>query len=91
MQAPVLLLGLLGAMLAWRGRQRTLLLVALWWVVVFTLPYAVAVAGNTRFRLPAEPAILVLGAYGLAWLVHWRAGRWRAAEIGLERSRVHGR
>jgi 4-amino-4-deoxy-L-arabinose transferase-like glycosyltransferase len=67
-QVPVLALGLVGGARAWL-RNRVLLAHCLWWIVVFTLPYAVSVAGNTRFRLPAEPMLLVLIAFGLAGIV----------------------
>jgi hypothetical protein len=66
LQIPVLLLAAVGGVLAYRNRERRLLVAALSWMVVFTAPYAISVAGNTRFRLPAEPALLLLGGYGIA-------------------------
>jgi hypothetical protein len=83
MQVPVLAFGLVGGARAW-PRNRRLLVHCLWWMAAFTLPYSVSVAGNTRFRLPAEPMLLVLIAFGLAGIVQRLPGlpsRWRRLEV----------
>ncbi len=69
LQIPVLLVAAVGSIMAYRNRERLLPLAVLGWVVVFTAPYAISVAGNTRFRLPAEPALLMLGGYGIETLL----------------------
>ncbi|MBI4321983.1 MAG: glycosyltransferase family 39 protein [Chloroflexi bacterium] len=60
--APFLVLGAAGACWAYR-RNRQSFSVLIWWLASFTLVYAVSVAANSRFRLPAEPALIVLSAY----------------------------
>jgi 4-amino-4-deoxy-L-arabinose transferase-like glycosyltransferase len=64
-QAVVVMLGFAGGIVALL-RNRRLLVHCSWWMVAFTVPYAITVAGNTRYRLPAEPMILILIAFGLA-------------------------
>jgi hypothetical protein len=64
-QAPVLLFGIAGGVLALK-RNRRLLVQCLWWIAVFTLPFAVSIAGNTRYRLPAESMVLMLIAFFLS-------------------------
>jgi 4-amino-4-deoxy-L-arabinose transferase-like glycosyltransferase len=64
-QAVVLALGLVGGGVA-AVRNRRLLVLCLWWLLAFTVPYAISIAGNTRYRLPAESMILILIAFGLA-------------------------
>jgi hypothetical protein len=76
LQFPVLLLAGLGAILAQRNQERRLLIINLCWVVVFTIPYMISIAGNTRFRIPAEPAIVMLGAYGISHSVMRLTSRW---------------
>jgi hypothetical protein len=68
LQAPVLILGLLGAGRA-LAQNRRLLAHSAWWIVAFSLPFVVSVAGNTRYRLPAEAIVLVLVAFACAGLV----------------------
>jgi 4-amino-4-deoxy-L-arabinose transferase-like glycosyltransferase len=58
-QGLTLLLGGLGSIVALR-HNKPLLLHVCWWILAFTAPYAVSVAGNTRYRLPAEPLIVIL-------------------------------
>jgi len=60
-QIPLLILALIGAGLVYR-HHRHALLICLWWLLAFTLPYAISVAGNTRYRLPVEPILLILAA-----------------------------
>jgi 4-amino-4-deoxy-L-arabinose transferase-like glycosyltransferase len=69
-QAVVLALGLVGGGAALM-RNRHLLVQCVWWLVAFTLPYAITVAGNTRYRLPAESMLLILVAFGLAEATRW--------------------
>lgn len=64
-QAMLLLPAFLGSILAcWKKRQ--LFIISIWWLTAFTVPYAVSVAGNTRYRLPAEPALVILAAFCFA-------------------------
>jgi 4-amino-4-deoxy-L-arabinose transferase-like glycosyltransferase len=64
-QALLLLFGVAGGLLAcWRNRP--LLAISLWWLLAFTAPYAISVAGNTRYRLPVEPILITLAAFCLA-------------------------
>ncbi len=58
-QILLLAVAFIGAMFAYR-RHRAALLVSLWWLLAFTAPYAISVAGNTRYRLPVEPILLML-------------------------------
>jgi 4-amino-4-deoxy-L-arabinose transferase-like glycosyltransferase len=64
-QAALLLFALAGGILAF-PRKRSLVLMILWWVVVFSAPYVISVAGNTRYRLPVEPMLLILAAFCFA-------------------------
>jgi 4-amino-4-deoxy-L-arabinose transferase-like glycosyltransferase len=58
-QGATLLLSGLGSIVALRN-NRPLLLYVFWWILAFTAPYAVSVAGNTRYRLPVEPLTVIL-------------------------------
>lgn len=74
-QIPLLLLAVIGAVIAYR-RYRAALLLCLWWLVAFTVPYAISVAGNTRYRLPVEPILLMLAAVaGSVALTWWQDRR----------------
>jgi len=54
---------------------------SVWWIVAFTAPYAISVAGNTRYRLPVEPILLILASVCFGTLVElWRRKK-EAAEI----------
>ena len=72
-QAPMLILGFLGAVIALR-KDRRLLIYCVWWLSAFSLPYILSVAGNTRFRLPAEPMLMILVAYSLAAMTRYGQG-----------------
>ncbi|MEF3275707.1 MAG: glycosyltransferase family 39 protein [Chloroflexus sp.] len=71
-QVPLLILALIGVGLSYRYHRHALWLF-LWWLFAFTLPYAISVAGNTRYRLPVEPILIVLAAMTCyAALARWR-------------------
>ena len=69
-QAALLLFSLAGGILAY-WRNRSLLIMTLWWVVIFSAPYAISVAGNTRYRLPVEPILLILASFCLTTAGCW--------------------
>ena len=69
----MLILGFLGAVIALR-KDRRLLIYCVWWLSAFSLPYILSVAGNTRFRLPAEPMLMILVAYSLAAMTRYGQG-----------------
>lgn len=72
-QIPLLILALIGLIIAYR-HYRAALLICLWWLVAFTMPYAISVAGNTRYRLPVEPVLVMLAAVACAAaLSRWRS------------------
>lgn len=60
-QIVLLILASAGSILAYR-QSRLFFVISVWWLVAFTIPYAVSVAGNTRYRLPAEPILIILSA-----------------------------
>lgn len=60
-QIVLLLLASAGGIVAYR-QNRSILWMSLWWLTAFTIPYAISVAGNTRYRLPVEPILLILSA-----------------------------
>jgi 4-amino-4-deoxy-L-arabinose transferase-like glycosyltransferase len=73
-QLALLLFGLGGSILAsWKNRR--LLTMSIWWCVAFTIPYAVSVSGNTRYRLPVEPVLIMLASFCFAVVGRWRKSR----------------
>jgi len=66
-QVILLAWALAGSVLAHR-KYRTFLGVSVWWLIAFTAPYAVTVAGNTRYRLPVEPILIMLSTVSLCKL-----------------------
>lgn len=73
-QIPLLVFGALGYLLAF-SKNRLLFWSNLWWPVAFTIPYAISVAGNTRYRLPVEPVLILMSAFAIWTLV----GKFRKA------------
>ncbi len=71
-QIVLLLLALLGSVLTYR-KYRQFFVLSIWWLAAFTAPYAISVAGNTRYRLPVEPILLILASVCFGTLV----GLWR--------------
>lgn len=70
--AGLALLAAAGGIIAHR-QNRIFLWMSLWWVTAFTVPYAVSVAGNTRYRLPVEPVLVILSAiFFREVLLKWR-------------------
>jgi 4-amino-4-deoxy-L-arabinose transferase-like glycosyltransferase len=80
-QALLLVFGLAGGVFAWR-RNRTLFFFSAWWLIAFTVPYSVTVAGNSRYRLPVEPVLIVLAAFCIAEMAPGRNRRPNAGERG---------
>lgn len=74
-QIPLLAVAFIGAIFAYR-RHRTALLVSLWWLLAFTAPYMISVAGNTRYRLPVEPILLMLAAVACHAALAGKEHRW---------------
>ncbi len=76
--AVLMLLLPAGAVFAWRGGSREVLL----FLSIFTAIYAASFIlffVNSRFRIPLWPGMCALGGAGLVGLSEaWRAGRWRA-------------
>jgi len=69
---PLELLGLLGALLAYRGRERPVLALvglALSWIALVLVLTAFGYAGIARFLEPAAALVCVLGGIGAAWLI----------------------
>ncbi|GBD08869.1 hypothetical protein HRbin22_01112 [Candidatus Thermoflexus japonica] len=60
-QLLLLMLAIIGSIFAYQ-QNRVFVLMCAWCLIAFTIPYAVSVAGNTRYRLPAEPMLIVLAA-----------------------------
>lgn len=58
-QGVLLTLALVGSIIVYRG-NRLFFWISIWWMVAFTAPYAISVAGNTRYRLPVEPVLIIL-------------------------------
>lgn len=76
-QAGLLASALVGSVLAYR-RNRKFLIVSLWWLLAFMAPYAISVAGNTRYRLPVEPVLIMLSALFFCKAIEYiQAGRSR--------------
>jgi hypothetical protein len=71
MYYPLVLLAAVGLAARWRNGRWNLPLLAPFAGVTFVALYAY---GNTRFRAPAEPALCVLAAIGIAALVARRRG-----------------
>ncbi|MCS6888534.1 MAG: hypothetical protein NZQ09_10025 [Chloroflexus sp.] len=72
-QIPLLILALIGSIIAYR-HYRAALLICLCWLVAFTEPYAISVAGHTCYRLPVEPILAMLAAVACAAaLSRWRS------------------
>ena len=67
-QIVLLLLAFLGSVLVYR-KYRQFFVLSVWWIVAFTAPYAISVAGNTRYRLPVEPILLVLAGVCVSKLI----------------------
>jgi 4-amino-4-deoxy-L-arabinose transferase-like glycosyltransferase len=65
---PVLLFGIFGAAVMWRRGECRELLILLAMIFSFALGYALFV-GKIRYRIPVEPYIIILCAYGMtqAW------------------------
>jgi hypothetical protein len=64
LQLLILSFAAIGGIIAVR-KHRYLLTMCVWYMVAFTAPYVISVAGNTRYRLPAEPFALALVAVTL--------------------------
>jgi len=60
-QALLLGSALVGSVWAYQ-RNRLFLAMSMWWLIAFTVPYAVSVAGNTRYRLPVEPILIIMAS-----------------------------
>jgi hypothetical protein len=77
--APVLLLGVVAAVLGWfRRRDRVVLTLAgfalVWWVIVVAMTLD-GYPGLERFFLPAAAVACVLAGAGVAWLASLASGR----------------
>lgn len=67
-QGVTLLLGGLGSIVAMRRNQQLVVFIC-WWIFIFTAPYAISVAGNTRYRLPVEPLLVIfIGFLGVKFM-----------------------
>lgn len=64
--AALRVLGLLGAIALWRQNERALLLLIVGELLYFTASYLYL--GQSRFRVPMEPGLMVLAAAGIAAL-----------------------
>jgi 4-amino-4-deoxy-L-arabinose transferase-like glycosyltransferase len=51
----------------------------LWLVPVLTIAVAAPIAGLPRYRVPADPFLLILAALGLSWLWNEAGARWGRA------------
>ncbi len=67
-QAGLLIAALAGAIVAF-GRYRLWLIASIWLVTALTFPYVISVAGNTRYRLPVEPILLILAAVAVTAVI----------------------
>jgi 4-amino-4-deoxy-L-arabinose transferase-like glycosyltransferase len=61
---PVLFFGILGAAAMWRRRELRELAMLLAMIFAFAIGYSLFV-GKIRYRIPVEPYIIILGAYGI--------------------------
>lgn len=75
-QIALLILAFMGGIIVYR-RNQAFLWISLWWITAFTVPYAVSVAGNTRYRLPVEPILVILsGTFFREVLLKWQRNQY---------------
>lgn len=70
LHVPILVLAAIGGWQALRKNRAAALALVLW-LVSITLPYAISVASFRRYRLPAEPALVILAAVGIVGVLEW--------------------
>lgn len=72
---PVLFFGIIGAAAMWVNRKRRELSMLLAMIFSFALGYSLFV-GKIRYRIPVEPYIIILGAYGIAQTFQYLSQRY---------------
>jgi hypothetical protein len=73
---PILLFGIVGATAMWRTGERRELSMLLVMIFSFAVGYAMFV-GKLRYRIPVEPYIIILSAYGVTQSWQYLLQRYR--------------
>jgi len=85
---PVLFFGILGAAAMWRRRELRELAMLLAMIFAFAIGYSLFV-GKIRYRIPVEPYIIILGAYGIVQTWQYLSQRYESrARLSCKNTRA---